>query len=171
MKQSVLKSIVSAALFSLTVAGCSSSTTPPPPTSPPGQVTPGKGSTFTTTETDTASGGGTTMQTFKDSVIATGLSFGGKTNVIKFISMDANGRIVDTAAYSTYESNGDVSTISPQTRSLSALFPSVSWVTLTVASQSTDTIVTKDSTISGISVHFALFSTGAGKGGTATIKG
>ncbi len=134
---------------------------------------PGKGSTFTMTKTDTASGGATTSVNLRDSVIATGLSVNGKTNVFKSVTIDANGFVVDTA-YNVIESNGDVSTMNGQVAALSAFFPSVTWLTLTVASQKTDTLVQKDSniTISGIAVkaHFALLSMGAGTG-SATIKG
>ncbi|MDP4199189.1 MAG: hypothetical protein Q8922_05460 [Bacteroidota bacterium] len=171
MKQSVLKSFVSAVLFSIAVAGCSSSTTSQPPT----QVTPGKASTFTTTETDTASGGGTSQRSTRDSVLATGLTVGAKTNVMKSVTMDATGHSgpLDTS-YTVYEANGDVSTMGPQTLSLSAEFPGFTWLTLTVASQKTDTLVTKDSTITiagfPVTAHFALISMGAGTG-SATIKG
>ena len=98
---------VAAVVATVFLSGCNSSTTTPPTTQT--SVTPKAGSTFKyhLHETDTTSTGLTVTDTdVVDSVVASGISFQGKTNVIEYFEGP------DTVYYEI-ESNGDVYRYTP----------------------------------------------------------
>jgi hypothetical protein len=129
-------------------------------------VTPGAGSYFTMVDITTDSTGAvvssdTTVETF----VATGLTYGGKTNVIELI--DSQDGIPTDTGYLHYESDGDVSTYVPSSEEF---FGSVSgWWTIPFSSQQKVTIK-GDTASNGTSESLSIIFQGAGSG-SITIMG
>lgn len=147
-------------------AACKSDSTSSNPT-PTSNGTLAKGNTFTTTHYDSTSTG-TESNTWKDSVIATGLTIDSRLNVSETVHIDSTGKVTDSS-YVYFAANGDAEFRRVSHGfSFNAMFPTVTWMKLPFGSQSSIELGAFDTTISfsglPVNVHFALTSSGAGTG-------
>jgi hypothetical protein len=156
----------------LAFAACSSDTTSSNTNTTPTNFQAKQGSSYSYTETDTASDKTTTTKTSKDTVVASGLTIDGKSNVIKVLTLDASGKATDSSYYA-YESNGDLSRhfINASDAPVPGLVP---WITVPFSSQTSGSIGSYDTNITyaghPAAVHSAYYAAGTGTGST-TVKG
>jgi len=139
--------LLSLLVLAFSVTGCpnSGTNTNPPPTLGSTQQ-PKTGSTYTYTSITIDANGNPTgsPHTLVDSVVQTGMSYSGKSNVTQVYETDVQGSY--TVIYYNYESNGDISINFPNAA------PLPPWLTLSVHSSGVTVQTLSDTTVGGVRI-------------------